>query len=215
MAIWGDIIKAGIGGLASYLTSGAEQEAARKMQERQFRMQQKEARYQEEQNRARKAAARGYLGSYGYTPYGQAYNPYELKTYESALRPQAQTTLAQFLSGELTPVQQQTLARQRTLGEEQIGRTAAGTGMTAGGRAALSTQLARDIALGGGQMAAEQQKYALQSIPTYETMAESSFYKPQEFTAGQKEKAYTYNLADWLRQQRAAQEKAKMMASYA
>lgn len=162
---WGYPIAAAIGGLAGFLGGKAKEKEAKRQRRWEEQMLREEA--------ARRRGAIAALTDYGYQPF-----------YETALG--QETGLAAMLRGELTPTQQALLAEQRRLGEEAIARRAAGMGLPAGGRAALYTQLARDVALGGAQMAEEQRRWAHQMA-----------------------------LADWLRQQEARMRAQELRAAYA
>lgn len=94
--------------------------------------------------------------------------------------------LAQYLSGQLTPAQQAVIGQQQRVGEATIARRSAGMGMPSGAQAGLYGQLSRDISLGAGQLSGQQQQLGLQ-----------------------------YSMADWARQQEAAQWKAAQLAQYA
>lgn len=94
--------------------------------------------------------------------------------------------LAQYLSGQLTPAQQAVIGQQQRVGEATIARRGASMGMPSGAQAGLYGQLSRDISLGAGQLSGQQQQLGLQ-----------------------------YSMADWARQQEAAQWKAAQLAQYA
>jgi len=138
--------------------------------------QERAAERQMEYDRERRARAAGYL-----TDYGANWQPYV-----SPLVGQQKSVLSQYLTGQLTPTQMATIEQQRRIGEAGIGRAAAGAGMPMGGRSALSVQLARDIALGAGQMGAQQQQWAMQAGVPYEQMWLQNWLKQQEIPLEQK-----------------------------
>ena len=152
MAAWIPLAAAGIGALGGWLASksaaGGEKEKA-KVEKEKLAWEQ-----------TKWAHARPYAEAYGAN-----YQPYL-----SPLKSQQQSVLSQYLTGELTPTQEATIAQQRRLGEAGISRTAAGGGMPMGGRSALAVQLSRDLALGAGQMGAQQQQWAMGAAVPYEQM---------------------------------------------
>jgi len=182
------LVSGGLSGLAGYL--GAEVERKRGESERE---------YAERIAKERRGRAREIIGDEGaYTPYGVAYEPYV-----SPLEEPTRATLAQYLRGELTPGQQAVLAQQRRLGEAGIARTAAGARLPGGAMAALSTQLARDIALRGVGLAGEQQRFGVQAALPYAA-------------AGREEARYGYEtgLAAYLRGEQAKARRRELELQY-
>ncbi len=171
MAAWVPLAAAGIGALGGWLQSKAASEAEETKA--------KAEREKLEWEKQRYAAMLPYIQAYGA----------EYQPYTSPLVGQQRSVLSQYLTGKLTPTQQATIAQQRRLGEAGISRQAAGGGMPMGGRSALAVQLSRDIALGAGQMGAQQQQFALQAGVPYEQMW----------------------MANWLAKQRVPLEQAQLM----
>jgi hypothetical protein len=208
------LVTGGLSGLSEYFGAKAQQKSEKEQRE----YEQRERERQREEETKRRERARGFIGgesAYGYTPYGQTYQPFQATAYRPGLQSQTQATLAQFLGGQLTPAQQGILAQERQLGEEQIARTAAQRGMPAGGQLALSTQLARDIALKGAELGGTQQQIGLQYALPYEQFEAEQFYRPQEIEREERRTAFEYGLADYLRQQEAEQRRRELLAQYA
>jgi len=196
-------------GLSGYFQGKAQKDIEKKKQKLQ--------REQWAREDASKTAARTGLsssGAFNYNPYGESYTPYNYTQYKSTLQPQQESTIAQYLSGQLTPAQQAGMAQTGRLGVENLGRTAAQSGMPSGGRSALAVQLARDLALGGGKMATENQQIGLQAALPYQQFQAGQQSLYQGNVAGEKEKQYGYGLADYLRKVQSQQELAKLMAQY-
>jgi hypothetical protein len=152
-------------GLSGYLSGqGAQREAG---QNRQL------TREQMNREDARRRQAQTYLSGYSYTPYSQAGG-------------QGASVLANYLRGNLPIGQQNVINQNRDLGMSAIDRRSAGAGTPSGGRAALNVQLQRDLALGAGQMAGQQQQIGLQA-----------------------------SMADYFRQQEAENQRRQLQAQYA
>jgi hypothetical protein len=194
------LIGGGLSGLSGFFGARAEERAAADQRARE---------------EARRGRARDFISSGPtYRPFRQ-YQPFQAQQYTSPLQGQAQTALSQFLSGQLTPAQQGTLAQQRQLGEEQIARTGASRGTPIGGQLALSTQLARDIALGGARLAGEQTQRGLQLALPYQQFEAQQFYRPQEIAREEQRASFEFGLADFIRQQQEAARRRELLAQYA
>lgn len=142
---WPILVGGAISGLGGWLGGMAQEEEAKRARET---------------SEARSARARKTLSTYG-----AGYQPYA-----SPLQAQQQSTLAQFLSGELSPAQTKAIGFQRKKGYAGIARQAAGAGTPMGGRSALAVQLERDLALGAGQLAGQQQQFGLTAGVPYENL---------------------------------------------
>jgi len=180
---WWIPLSIGLSALSEYLGAEAEEETLeRQLTER-------------EKGRGR---AREIIGKYQPGVFSEEYTPYA-----SPLAPQRQATLAQFLSGELTPAQTGVLAQQRRLGEGAISRRVAGAGTPMGGRAALSVQLARDLALQGATLAGQQQQFGLQAALPYEQAARA-----------ERQYGYESRLAKWLKGQEEESRRRELELQY-
>lgn len=195
---------AAIGGLGGFLSAREQARAERARMEEQRR-----------HDEARRARAREQFQGFGYTPFRQTYQPFELQAFVSPLQEQQQAVLAQFLGGELSPAQQAQLERQRILGHENIARMAAGRGMPGGAVGALAGQMGRDITLEAARMGDERQRFGLQAAVPFEQMWERRFIAPQEVARAERRAAHEFGLAEWLRQQQAEQRRRELLAQYA
>ena len=182
------LITGALGGLGSYFGAKGQDDTALKI-----------AKENREWQDAKNRNAQGMLAGYGYNPYGQTYAP-ATTAYDSSFG----NLLSMYLSGQLTPGQQATLANAGTTGMSRLNATSASNGLTVGGRLALTQQLNKSIADTGANMVSSNQQFGMgQYLPYLQNVQ------------GQGEKTYTYGLADYLRGQDASNEKMKLMASYA